>query len=84
MHYLHHSALLSNGLGLFIFIGFPLLHHIPSLGDGTMETKVFSSKVDAIPAQFSLAFNVFLKLIIVPYGYEDLVFNRCVEIKNMC
>jgi hypothetical protein len=42
-----------------------------------METKVCTSEVDAIPAPFSLSFNVF---IIGPYGYEDLVFNGYVEI----
>jgi hypothetical protein len=36
--------------------------------------------VVAIPAPFSLVFNVFLELIIVPYEYEDLVFNRYIEI----
>jgi hypothetical protein len=30
MHYLHHSAMLNNRLGLFRFLGFPRLHHIPS------------------------------------------------------
>jgi hypothetical protein len=42
--------------------------------------KVQIYEVDAIPAQFSLAFNVVLNLMIFPYGYEDLVFNRFVEI----
>jgi hypothetical protein len=45
-----------------------------------METKVCTSAVDAVPAHFSLAFKAFIKLIIVPYGYEELVFNRYVEI----
>jgi hypothetical protein len=49
-----------------------------------METKVWTSKVNAMSAQLSLAFNVFLKLIIVSYGYEDLAFNRYVEIYNIC
>jgi hypothetical protein len=39
MHYLHHSALLDNGLGLFSIVGFPWLHHTPSLADVTTETK---------------------------------------------
>jgi hypothetical protein len=29
-----------SGLGLFSIVGFPSLLHIPSLADGTMETKV--------------------------------------------
>jgi hypothetical protein len=29
----------------------------------------------------SLVLNVFLKLVIGPYGYEDLVFNMCVNLK---
>jgi hypothetical protein len=37
MHYLHHSALLNSGLGLFGIVGFPWLHHTPSLADVTME-----------------------------------------------
>jgi hypothetical protein len=44
-----------------------------------METQVSTSEVVAILAEFNLAFNMFLKLIIFPYGYED-VFNRYVEI----
>jgi hypothetical protein len=40
MHYLYHSALLNSGLGLFSFVGFPWLHHMPALADVTMETKV--------------------------------------------
>jgi hypothetical protein len=51
-----------------------------SLADETIETKVSTSKVFAIPAPFSLVFNVFLELIIGPYEYEDLVFNRYIEI----
>jgi hypothetical protein len=39
MHYLHHSAMLNNGLELFSIVGLPWLHHIPSLADVTMETK---------------------------------------------
>jgi hypothetical protein len=45
-----------------------------------METKVCTSLVDAIPAPFSLVFNVFLKLIFGPYCCEELVFNGYVEI----
>jgi hypothetical protein len=41
-----------------------------------MGTKVYTCKVDAIPAPFSLAFSVFSKFIIGPYENEDLVFNR--------
>jgi hypothetical protein len=48
-----------------------------------METKMCTSKVDAIPAQFSLSFKVLLKLIIVPYGDEDLVFNIYAELWNI-
>jgi hypothetical protein len=40
IHYLHHSALLSNGLGLFSVFGFPWLHHTPYLANITMEIKV--------------------------------------------
>jgi hypothetical protein len=40
MYYLRHTALLNNGLGLFSFVWFPWLHHVPSLADVTMETKV--------------------------------------------
>jgi hypothetical protein len=75
--------LLDNGLALFNIVGFQLLHHIQTLVDGTMETKMCTSKVDAIPAQFSLSFNVFLKLIIVPYGDEDFVFNSYAELWNI-
>jgi hypothetical protein len=51
VQYLHHSALLNNGLGLVSIVVFPWLHHIPSLAlpnnvlglvsiaDETMETK---------------------------------------------
>jgi hypothetical protein len=39
MHYLHHSALLNNELGLFSTVGFPWLHHTPPLADVTMEIK---------------------------------------------
>jgi hypothetical protein len=39
MHYLHHSALFKNEMGLFSIVGFPWLHHIPSLADVTMESK---------------------------------------------
>jgi hypothetical protein len=42
MHYLQHSALLNNGLGLFSFFGFLWLHHIPYLADVTKESKVFT------------------------------------------
>jgi hypothetical protein len=45
------------------------------------ECDLWTSEVDAIPAPFSLAFHVFLKLILVSYSYEDVVFNRYVEIK---
>jgi hypothetical protein len=34
------SALLKNELGLVNIVGFPWLHHIPSLADETMKTKV--------------------------------------------
>jgi hypothetical protein len=40
--------------------------------------------VDAIPASFSLYFNVLLKLNIGLYGYEDLAFSRYVEIQDIC
>jgi hypothetical protein len=72
MQYLNHSALLNNELGLFSIVGFPWLHHITSLADGTMETMVCTSKVYAIPVQFSLVFNAFLKLIFGPYAYEEM------------
>jgi hypothetical protein len=39
MHYLHHSALLKNELGLFSIVGFPRLHHTTSLADVTMKIK---------------------------------------------
>jgi hypothetical protein len=55
MQYLQHSALLNNGLGLFSIVGFPKLHHTPSLTDITMETKTCTSKVDVISTPFSLA-----------------------------
>jgi hypothetical protein len=55
MHYLHHSALLNNGLELFNTVGFPWLYHIPSLADFAIETTVCTFEVDAIPAPFSLA-----------------------------
>jgi hypothetical protein len=54
MHYQHHSALLNNGLGVCSIVGFTLLHHIPSLADVTMETKV-CIELGVLPAQFSLA-----------------------------
>jgi hypothetical protein len=38
--------------------------------------KAYTSKMNAIPAPFSLVINVFLKLVIGPYRYEELVFNR--------
>jgi hypothetical protein len=60
-------------LELFSIVGFPLLHHIPSLADGTMEAKLRTSKLGAMPAPLSVP-------IIVPYGYEDVVFNIYVEI----
>jgi hypothetical protein len=50
MHYLHHSALLNNGLGLFSIVGFTWLHHIPSLANFATETKVCTFEVDTIPA----------------------------------
>jgi hypothetical protein len=37
-----------------------------------------------MPAQISLAFNLILKLIVFPYGYEALFFNGYIEIKNLC
>jgi hypothetical protein len=55
IHYLHQSALLNDGLGLLSVVSFPWLHHIPSIADVTMETKVYTSEVDAIPAPFSVA-----------------------------
>jgi hypothetical protein len=55
MHYLHHSGLLNNGLGLINAAGFPWLHHMPSLATAIMETKVCTSEVDVIPAPFCLA-----------------------------
>jgi hypothetical protein len=61
-------SLLYSGLGLFSIVGFQLLLHIQCSPDGTMETMVCTSEVNAIPGQFSVPFNVFLKLIIVPYG----------------
>jgi hypothetical protein len=39
MQYLHHSALLNNGLGLFSIVWFPWLHHIQYFADVTMETN---------------------------------------------
>jgi hypothetical protein len=42
MQYLHHLALRINGLGLFIIVGFPWLHHIVSLADVTMEAKAYT------------------------------------------
>jgi hypothetical protein len=39
LHYLQHSALLDNELGLFSIVGFPWLQHTPSLVDLTMEIK---------------------------------------------
>jgi hypothetical protein len=33
----------------------PWLHHIPSLGDGTMGTKICTSEVEVILAPLSLA-----------------------------
>jgi hypothetical protein len=55
MHYLHHSAFLNNGLGLFSIVGFPWLHHILSLADIALETKVYIFEAGAVPAPFSLA-----------------------------
>jgi hypothetical protein len=37
IHYLHHAALLKNGLELFSIVRFPTLHHTQTLGDITME-----------------------------------------------
>jgi hypothetical protein len=40
MHYLYHSALLNNGFGLFIIVGFwvsAVTTHTPSLADVTLE-----------------------------------------------
>jgi hypothetical protein len=67
-------------LGLISIAYFPWLHYIPSLSDGTMETKVYTSQVDAIHVPFIFVINVLLKLITVPYRYEDLVSARYVEI----
>jgi hypothetical protein len=39
MHYLHHLALLNNGLGLFSIVGFPWLHCASSLADVSVEIK---------------------------------------------
>jgi hypothetical protein len=39
MHYLHHSALPSSGLGLFSIVGFPWLHHMLSSAYVIMEPK---------------------------------------------
>jgi hypothetical protein len=39
----------------WVGIGFPWLQHIPSSADATMETKVCTSEMDAIPAPYSLA-----------------------------
>jgi hypothetical protein len=55
MQYLHHSASLNNLLGLKMSVGFPWLHHTPSLADVTMETEACTSEVDLIPAPLSLA-----------------------------
>jgi hypothetical protein len=41
MRYLHHSALLNNGVRLFI-IGFPWLQRTPFLADVTMEIKAYT------------------------------------------
>jgi hypothetical protein len=71
-------------LGLISIVEFLWLHYIPSLADGTMERKVYTSEVDEMPAPFNLVLNVFLKLVFGPYGNEDIVFNRYVEMKNMC
>jgi hypothetical protein len=79
MYYPQHSALLNNGLGLFSIVGFPWLDHIPSLADFAMETKVCTFKVDT--NTFTL---LMFWLITGPDGYEDLLFNRYVEILNMC
>jgi hypothetical protein len=65
-------------------VGYPWLHNIPLLADGTMETNVYTSEVAAIPTPFSLVSNMFLKLLIGLYGYEDLIFKKDVEIQNMC
>jgi hypothetical protein len=46
MHYLHHSALLNIGLVLFGIVWFPWLHHMPSLADFAMETKVCTFEVE--------------------------------------
>jgi hypothetical protein len=49
MQYLHHSALLDNGLGLFSIAGFPWSHHMQYLADVVMETKactLLSNKSD--------------------------------------
>jgi hypothetical protein len=54
-------------LGLISIVGFLWLCHVPSLADGTVEAKVYTSEVDAILAPFGLVFNVFSKLNIVPY-----------------
>jgi hypothetical protein len=40
LHYLQHSVLPSNGLGLFTIVRFPWLNHVPFLADGTMETQL--------------------------------------------
>jgi hypothetical protein len=58
--------LLNNGLGLISIAYFPWL--------------VYTSQVDAIPVPFILVINVLLKLITVPYRYEDLVSDRHAEI----
>jgi hypothetical protein len=67
-------SLAQEWVGFCSIVGFLLLHHIPSSADGTTETKMYTSEVDAIPAPFRLAFNMFLKLITVPFGCKDLVF----------
>jgi hypothetical protein len=51
------------------------------LADEMIETKVCTSKVDAIPAPFSLVFNVFLELIIFDMDMKILsLIGRYVEI----
>jgi hypothetical protein len=37
----NHSALLNSGLGLFSIVGFPWLHHLPSLVGLTVVTKSY-------------------------------------------
>jgi hypothetical protein len=50
MHYLHHLALLSNGLGLFSIFWYPWILNIPSLVDFAIEIKACTFEVVAVPA----------------------------------